>query len=165
MEGEICFDVARKEEQPFVVRTADLAVKVLGTLFNMEAYPEASRVTTTLVRGKVEVAVGDKTQVLQPDQQLAVEAGRFTLKQVVAEDYIGWTNGLFHFTEASLEEIMTKLARWSDVEFFFAKPDLKEAHFSLDIQRYENIATILSKLEKTGRVRFRVSGKTVVIEQ
>ena len=47
------------------------------------------RVTTTLVRGKVEVAVGDKTQVLQPDQQLAVEAGRFTLKQVVAEDYIG----------------------------------------------------------------------------
>ncbi len=114
----------------------------------MEAYPEDSRVTTTLVRGKVEVAVGDKTQVLQPDQQLAVEAGRFTLKQVVAEDYIGWTNGLFHFTEASLEEIMTKLARWYDVEFFFAKPDLKEAHFSLDIQRYENIATILSKLEK-----------------
>jgi len=165
MEGEICFDVARKEEQPFVVRTADLAVKVLGTLFNMEAYPEDSRVTTTLVRGKVEVAVGDKTQVLQPDQQLAVEAGRFTLKQVVAEDYIGWTNGLFHFTEASLEEIMTKLARWYDVEFFFAKPDLKEAHFSLDIQRYENIATILSKLEKTGRARFRVSGKTVVIEQ
>ena len=165
MEGEICFDVARKEEQPFVVRTADLAVKVLGTLFNMEAYPEDSRVTTTLVRGKVEVAVGDKTQVLQPDQQLAVEAGRFTLKQVVAEDYIGWTNGLFHFTEASLEEIMTKLARWYAVEFFFAKPDLKEAHFSLDIQRYENIATILSKLEKTGRARFRVSGKTVVIEQ
>ena len=105
MEGEICFDVARKEEQPFVVRTADLAVKVLGTLFNMEAYPEDSRVTTTLVRGKVEVAVGDKTQVLQPDQQLAVEAGRFTLKQVVAEDYIGWTNGLFHFTEASLEKL------------------------------------------------------------
>lgn len=60
MEGEICFDVARKEEQPFVVRTADLAVKVLGTLFNMEAYPEDSRVTTTLVRGKVEVAVGIK---------------------------------------------------------------------------------------------------------
>ena len=165
MEGEICFDVARKEEQPFVVRTADLAVKVLGTLFNMEAYQEDSRVTNTLVRGKVEVAVGDKTQVLQPDQQLAVEAGRFTLKQVVAEDYIGWTNGLFHFTEASLEEIMTKLARWYDVEFFYAKPDLKEAHFSLDIQRYENIATILSKLEKTGRARFRVSGKTVVIEQ
>ena len=97
----------------------------------MEAYPEDSLVTTTLVRGKVEVAVGDKTQVLQPDQQLAVEAGRFTLKQVVAEDYIGWTNGLFHFTEASLEEIMTKLARWYDVEFFFAKPDLKEAHFFL----------------------------------
>lgn len=165
MEGEICFDVARKEEQPFVVRTADLAVKVLGTLFNMEAYPDDARVTTTLVRGKVEVVAGDKTQVLQPDQQLSVEAGRFTLKQVVAEDYIGWTSGLFHFTEASLEEIMTKLARWYDVEFFFASPALKEAHFSLDIQRYENIATILSKLEKTGRARFQVSGKTVIVGQ
>lgn len=164
MEGEICFDVARKEQQPFVVKTADLVVKVLGTLFNMEAYPDDTRVTTTLVKGKVEVVAGDKTQVLQPDQQLSVEAGRFTLKQVVAEDYIGWTSGLFHFTEASLEEIMTKLARWYDVEFFFVSPDLKNAHFSLDIQRYENIATILSKIEKTGRASFRVNGKTVIIE-
>lgn len=165
MEGRNLFRCSPEGGTAFCRENGCLAVKVLGTLFNMEAYPEDSRVTTTLVRGKVEVAVGDKTQVLQPDQQLSVEAGRFTLKQVVAEDYIGWTNGLFHFTEASLEEIMTKLARWYDVEFFFAKPDLKEAHFSLDIQRYENIATILSKLEKTGRVRFRVSGKTVVIEQ
>lgn len=164
MEGEVCFDVARKEEQPFVVKTAGLEVKVLGTLFNMEAYPEDLRVTTTLVRGKVEVTAGDNIRVLHPDQQLALEAGRFTLKQVVAEDYIGWTSGLFHFTEASLEEIMTKLARWYDVEFFFARPNLREAHFSLDIRRYENIATILLKLEKTGRARFRVSGKTVVIE-
>lgn len=165
MTGEICFDVARNEQCPFVVKTAELEVKVLGTLFNMEAYPEDNRVVTTLVKGKVEVSAGAHTQVLCPNQQLLVNAGEFTLKQVVAEDYIGWTGGLFHFTEASLEEIMTKLARWYDVEFFFTNPVLKEAHFSLDIRRYEKIGAILSKLGKTGRAQFQINGKTVVIEE
>ena len=165
MEGEICFDVARKEEQPFVVRTADLAVKVLGTLFNMEAYPEDSRVTTTLVRGKVEVAVGDKTQVLQPDQQLSVEAGRFTLKQVVAEDYIGWTNGLFHFTEASLEEIMTKLARWYDVEFFFTSEQLKQLKFSGAFKKYNDLHYVLNIIEELTDVQFAVNNRTVIVNR
>lgn len=166
MKGEVCFDVAKNEKQPFIVKTADVEVTVLGTLFNMEAYPEDQRITTTLVRGKVEVNTGMKKQILIPDQQVVVEAdGRIQMKKVNGEGYVSWTNGVFHFTEASLDEIMTRLARWYDVEFFFSSPALKNAHFTLDIQRYEHVSTILSKIEKTGRVRFKVNGKTVVIQE
>lgn len=165
MQGEICFSVARDESQPFIVRSGEVAVKVLGTLFNMEAYAGERQVTTTLVSGKVEVQLGGQVQLLRPDQQLVIEDDRFFLKEVIAADYISWTNGLFHFTEASLEEIMTRLARWYEVEFFFAAPSLKDAHFSLDIRRYDHISSILSKLERTGRARFRVNGKTIIIEE
>lgn len=166
MKGEVCFDVARNEKQPFVVKTADVAVTVLGTLFNLEAYPEDHRTTATLVRGKIGVNSGVERQVITPDRQAIVDAnGRIQVKKVYGEDFVSWTKGVFHFTEASLDEIMTRLARWYDVEFFFSHPALKDAHFTLDIQRYDQVSAILSKIEKTGRVRFRVNGKTVLIEE
>lgn len=166
MKGEVCFEVARNESQPFVVKTREATVTVLGTLFNVEAYPENQQVITTLVRGKVEIGTGQARQILAPDEQAVVEkSGVISVKNVYAADYVNWTNGIFHFTEASLEEIMTKLARWYNMDFFFANPSLKEAHFTLEIQRYDRVATILSKIEKTGRVHFKVNGNTVIIEE
>ncbi len=166
MKGEVCFEVARNESQPFVVKTREATVTVLGTLFNMEAYPENQQVITTLVRGKVEIGTEQARQILAPDEQAVVEkSGVISVKNVYAADYVNWTNGIFHFTEASLEEIMTKLARWYNMDFFFANPSLKEAHFTLEIQRYDRVATILSKIEKTGRVHFKVNGNTVIIEE
>lgn len=166
MEGEVCFEVARNEKQPFVVKTGKVAVTVLGTLFNMEAYPEERQVITTLVRGKVEVSVETEKRILTPDHQAIVgENGKIRVKEVYAEDYASWITGVFHFEEASLEEIMIKLARWYNVEVSYSKDTLKEAHFTLNIQRYEHISTILSKIEKTGRVKFRTSGHRVIVEE
>ena len=163
---EEAFSEPRNESQPFVVKTREATVTVLGTLFNMEAYPENQQVITTLVRGKVEIGTGQARQILAPDEQAVVEkSGVISVKNVYAADYVNWTNGIFHFTEASLEEIMTKLARWYNMDFFFANPSLKEAHFTLEIQRYDRVATILSKIEKTGRVHFKVNGNTVIIEE
>lgn len=86
------------------------------------------------------------------------------MRKVVAEEYIGWTRGEFRFTRTRLEEVMTRLARWYDVEVFFAVPDLKNARFTLNLERYDNINKILSKIEKTGRVHFRIQGQCIIVE-
>ena len=129
MQGEICFQVARDEQKPFVVKTGETAVTVLGTLFNVEAYPENGQVVTTLVEGKVRVEHQGDQYTLIPNRQAIVEQEVLTVKEVVARDYVSWVNGYFHFTEASLGEIMVKLARWYDVEFFFVRPELENVHF------------------------------------
>ena len=166
MEGEVCFQVAKNEAQPFIVRTGGMAVKVLGTVFNVDAYPDNGRIATTLVEGKVEIQAGDEKQTLLPDQQAILEKGKgIEVKKVYAEDYISWIGGVFHFTEASLEEIMQKLSRWYNFEFFFANADVKDAHFTLNIRRYENVSDILSKIEKTGRAHFNINGRTVVVSE
>lgn len=166
MEGEVCFQVAKNEAQPFIVRTGGMAVKVLGTVFNVDAYPDNGRIATTLVEGKVEIQAGDEKQTLLPDQQAVLEKGKgIEVKKVYAEDYISWIGGVFHFTEASLEEIMQKLSRWYNFEFFFANADVKDAHFTLNIRRYENVSDILSKIEKTGRAHFNINGRTVVVSE
>ncbi len=166
MEGEVCFQVAKNEAQPFIVRTGGMAVKVLGTVFNVDAYPDNGRIATTLVEGKVEIQAEDEKQTLLPDQQAVLEKGKgIEVKKVYAEDYISWIGGVFHFTEASLEEIMQKLSRWYNFEFFFANADVKDAHFTLNIRRYENVSDILSKIEKTGRAHFNINGRTVVASE
>ena len=122
MKGEACFEVAKKEKQPFVVKVDEIEVLVTGTLFNVEAYPETKEVNMTLVEGRVEVKTEEHRQLLSPDEQALVDKqeGQIRVRKVVAEEYIGWTRGEFRFTRTRLEEVMTRLARWYDVEVFFA---------------------------------------------
>ncbi len=164
MDGEVCFDVARREYQPFIVTTGDVSVKVLGTLFNMEAY-QGEPIITTLVRGKVEVSNGKTKRIIVPNQQAIIAPGRFDVKQVYADDFVEWTTGVFNFTNTPLNVIMDRLARWYDIEVIYATPSAKNAKFSLEIKRPDNIASVLSKIEKTGRVRFSIEGKTVTVTE
>lgn len=165
MEGEVCFLVAKNERQPFIVKTKGISVEVLGTFFNVEAYPEVQTITTTLVEGRVNVSDGQRHYVLSPNQQVVAGNGEFVVRDVDATEVVCWIEGVCYFSEASLENIMDKLARWYDVEVFFASESAKNAHFSLEIERYDNIAAVLSKIEKTGRVKFKINGRTITVEE
>ncbi len=165
MEGEVCFLVTRNERQPFIVKTKGVSVKVLGTFFNVEAYPGDQAITTTLVEGRVNVSDGQRHYIMSPNQQVVAGDGQFVVRDVDATEVVCWIEGVCYFSEASLENIMDKLARWYDVEVFFASESAKEAHFSLEIERYDNIATVLSKIEKTGRVKFKINGRIITVEE
>ncbi len=165
MEGEVCFKVAKNERQPFIVKTQGISVEVLGTFFNVEAYPTDEVITTTLVEGRVNVSNGKQEYVMSPNQQVIADGGQLVVREVDAAEVVRWIEGVCYFSETSLEDIMDKLARWYDVEIFFANASAKEAHFSLEIERYDNIAAVLSKIEKTGRVKFKINGQTVIVEE
>ncbi len=76
LEGEGYFDVARNEQKPFLVQTSTIAIKVLGTAFNVKAYPEESIVETTVERGKVQLleplTTSQGTTILQANQKAVV---------------------------------------------------------------------------------------------
>ena len=163
MSGEVCFDVTKRVNQPFVVKTGNVSVRVLGTYFNIEAY-EGEPVTTTLARGKVEVSDGNNKKVILPNQQAIISAGKFDLKQVYAEDYVSWVEGVFNFHNTRLDDIMQKLARWYDVDVTFETPSSKNARITFEIKRPENIASILHTIEQTGRVKFEIKGKKVIVK-
>ena len=88
MKGEACFEVAKKEKQPFVVKVDEIEVLVTGTLFNVEAYPETKEVKMTLVEGRVEVKTEEHRQLLSPDVQARVDKqeGQIRVRTVVAEE-------------------------------------------------------------------------------
>lgn len=75
LEGEAYFDIAHDASRPFRVRSGAMEIKVLGTAFNVKAYPEDSNIETSLIRGAVEVRLDgrpDDVYKLRPHEKLVV---------------------------------------------------------------------------------------------
>lgn len=114
--GEGYFDVQNKADRPFVVKTRTLQVEVVGTRFNLSAYPEAEKITTTLEEGSVRVSLSSGEQVtylLKPDEQLIYlpETGEIRQKKVTAPYYSNWRKGGLLFTNTAFKEILRTLER------------------------------------------------------
>ena len=151
MQGEACFEVAARESQPFMVRTGEVTLRVLGTLFNVEAYP-GEPVIATLVNGSLQLSAGTREQLLRPGQQASVRDGEVRVAEVRAEESVEWTRGFFTFTEAPLETIMRRLARWYDVEVRFADDAVRGATFTGSMERYRPASYIVRLLNETNTV-------------
>lgn len=160
--GEAYFEVS-KSGQPFVVHTRGMQIEVLGTVFNVSAYP-GEEYRTTLVSGSVKVkAEGGEPLVLKPSQQAlwVPGGGEMQVRTVDTAFYTSWVKGKINFKDRRLEDIMKTLARWYDFEVAYADESLKEKRFGCYVNRYEEIAPFLGLLEATGNLRAGIQGKTI----
>ena len=166
LRGEAFFVVTKDASRPFVVNANDkMSVEVLGTQFNLQAYPDDAFVETTLNEGAVRVFNGKQGVRLRPDEQAVYDEGKFTVRKVDASSYSAWKEGRFMLLNHSLENIMTRLARWYNIDIFWENPEVKEYHFSGELARYEDFTEILRMLELATRVHFEVKDRTVFVRK
>ena len=165
--GEGFFEVTKDNERPFIVKTEDVDVSVLGTSFNVNAYPDEKMVATTLVEGKVRVGYGTQKYDLDPGMRLVYdrENGTADVRVVDTELYTSWKDGYYYFKQESLEKIMDVLARWYNLNVFFQNSELKSMEFGGRLRRYENISYLLEKMEGTQDVKFVINGNTIIIKR
>lgn len=152
MTGEVYFEVAKDELKHFFVQTKTDRIEVKGTHFNINAYGE---VKTTLLEGAVQIG----QTMLQPGKQY--RNGVITDPDL--EEVMAWKNGMFRYDGADLKEIMGQIERWYDVEIQF-EGDISKLHFTGGIERSENVAVLLKKLELTGGVEFTIKEKTIIVQ-
>ena len=165
--GEGFFEVTKDEVRPFVVKTGEVDVRVLGTSFNVNAYPDERVVATTLGEGKVRVGCGSKKFDLDPGMQLVYDRENKTanVRAVDTELYTSWKDGYYYFKQEPLEEIMDVLAKWYNLNVFFQNPELKKMEFGGRLKRYEDISYLLEKMEETQDVQFIIHGNTIIIKR
>lgn len=166
LKGEAYFEVQHDTARPFRVDVYhDAMVEVLGTEFNINAYPENKKIFTTLVQGCVRVADtrSDSVVMLKPNQQAVLAGGEITVREVDPEEYITWINGRFYFERMPLEEILLQLERWYDLQVFWTNESLKSYEFTGAVWRDNSIRQTLDMIEKTTDVHFSVSGRTVTV--
>lgn len=165
LEGEAYFEVAKDKARPFLVKTNRQTVKVYGTSFNIEAYPENNYQYTTLARGSVGVYHDNREYKLIPGQQAQVSTDNATVKvmAVNVESICAWHLGKLSMENEPLEKILTRLSRWYDVDFTYTDSSLKSLHFTGDLERYSDFSDILKLIQLTTSVDFIIEGRKVKV--
>lgn len=164
--GEAYFQVTSSTEHPFIVKTENMDIRVTGTEFNVKAYKEDNLVQTTLVRGKVTVAVGEGKQEIRellPSQQAELNTtdNNLSVRTVDVNSVIAWKNGQFVFKDNKLEEIMSTLSRWYDFKVIYQNDEVRDLIFAGKLNRLENIDSMLEIIESTDKVQVDIKDKTI----
>jgi len=163
LKGEGYFEVAKDKSHPFIVKTAQQSVEVLGTHFNINAYADEPAVKTTLAEGRVKVtAANGKVQLLSPGQQSLLKQGELSWITVNVDDELAWTKGSFHFSDQNIESIMRQLSRWYDIDVQY-EPNVDYGGLHGRLSRNKNLSQVLSGLEATQSVHFKVEGRRITV--
>jgi ferric-dicitrate binding protein FerR (iron transport regulator) len=192
LEGEGFFEVEESKSKPFLVRTKDITVRVLGTKFNLKSYDDEKIIETTLISGKVEIfANKDEKQreqkkiVLEPNQQALFykESDDISLSQLQSRpaeseeisvspveikskvdivEIIAWKDNRLVFKNEKFNELATKLERWYDVKIEIKDEELKHILFTGTFQK-ESIEQALSALKLIIPFRYEMKMNQIVI--
>ncbi len=147
VEGEVFINVTKDENRPFIVRTSKMNLQVLGTTFNLSAYPNEDINTVALIEGSVQVEMNSHNKViLKPNQLLtAYDREKYTVSDVDVSTYIAWKDGIYKFNGAPLSVIFKKLSDFYGEEII-CNFDLKNIKCSGSLDLKNNIKTVLENL-------------------
>lgn len=165
--GEAYFEVVKNAAKPFVVKTREMKVEVLGTSFNVNAYEDSKNTVTTLVEGKVKLSqTSNQTeqQILNPNEQAVMDnlSGKIVLNNVDVSNYISWKDGQLVFYDMPLEDIMTQLTRWYSAKVFYMNPEIKNIRFSGSLDKYDEIEKFIDIIEATQKVNVKINDNTIL---
>ena len=163
LDGEGYFKVAKNAEVPFFVKTNDVQVQVVGTVFNVRAYDDDNYVMVSLLEGRVNLsASANSVMKLFPNEQALYNknTGRMEKLKTKACD---WLDGGLTFENASFADIAHRLERKFQVKISIESERLKAEHFSGSFDSNQNIYDILHEINVEKQYTWKVSGDTIFI--
>ncbi len=124
LEGEAFFEVAPNKDKPFIVKSQNLLTKVLGTSFNIRAYPLDKKVSIAVRTGKVSVETSKISKqntvslLLHPSEMVTYNIidNTTNVSDFDPQKEFDWSKGILHFDNASMNEFVSRLERWFDVD-------------------------------------------------
>lgn len=160
--GEGHFAVAKNSAQPFVVDIHKMQIKVFGTTFNVEAYPDDLTYTIALVEGSIQLQqksdnVTSELMDMKPNQVAIYEQAKNTLVCKTENDiskYSAWTEGKIVFSNDPVNTVTQKLGNWFNVDIVIADEKLEKYRFTgtfID----EPLEQILNILNLTSHMQYQ----------
>lgn len=164
--GEAFFEVVKDAKKPFTVQTTALEITVLGTKFNISAYPEDKTIQTVLEEGSVAIRKinrtnRDKEIILKPNQLASYDktTKRSEIKNVNTEFYTSWTNGLLTFENRDLNRVVKAIERYYDIRIQFEDPLMGSVKISGKLDLTQGKGEVFEYLEKVSSTTFIQTGE------
>lgn len=174
LEGEAYFEVAQNKDLPFYVHTRELDIHVLGTKFNISAYPSDAKIETFLLEGKLAISEQFKLSflknetILAPSQKASYNKDEKTIDVSEERDIqfaIAWTEGWFNFKQQSLDEVLHKLQRYYDVKFEYQVKSNKIDLITGKLDLKESIEKVMIALADVAKIQYRIDHDKIYIRK
>jgi transmembrane sensor len=165
LKGEAFFDVRKKQEQNFVVRTENFSIQVKGTRFNVQAY-ETQDENATLEEGEIELTVKGEQQAyaMAPGDQITIKKAqqKVVFKKVDPTDFSAWKEDKLVFDNALLEDIILKLENRYHIDIVIEDAIAQRERLTMTIEQ-EPIEEILEMIQLSSRLNYRKENEQIII--
>jgi ferric-dicitrate binding protein FerR (iron transport regulator) len=167
LNGEAFFEVAHNKDQPFIVKSNDLEIEVLGTRFNVSSYASGNQISTTLVEGSVKINNSQDSiaeLILKPSYQAAFNKKTEKLEafKVNTSDFTAWMDNKILFRNEAFKELILKIERGYNVNIINQIPELETERFTGEFDN-ENIEDIIKTFSSRLDFRYKIENKTITI--
>ena len=161
--GEAFFEVTPNPAKPFIVKTSEVNVKVLGTAFDLQAYPGTNKVCATLVHGKIvlereTLGISKQLTELKPSDRAVFKTDEKVINISAEEDldkFIAWKDGKLVFFNDPIENVAEKLGNWYNVTVKINNNELKKYRFTATFTD-EPIEQVLDLLSKSSPIKYQI---------
>lgn len=161
--GEAYFEITKHPGSRFEVLAKGTKVTVLGTKFNVKAYADEQSTRITLVEGSVRFAAGRDSSLLKPGEQAIAGDNQFRIAPADMEAVLAWRNGMFHFDDQPLADIMREIGRWYDVEVKYYG-NTASRRFTGIMRRSGSIDDVLKFMQLAG-ISSVIENRTIIMKQ
>lgn len=172
LDGEAYFEVTHNSEKPFLVNAGEIALKVLGTRFDLSAYSSDKEIVTVLLEGSV--ALKDNSSfglsrndvILEPGQKASFTRSNKVIsieEESDTEFFIAWTQGWFLFSKENLDIVFNKLERYYNVKFIYDKSFLSNDLISGKLDLKDSIEEVLINLSELSKLTYRIENENIYI--
>ncbi len=157
LQGEANFEVIANAENPFIVQIAGSAIKVLGTQFNLNAYPDAPYIEVILVEGSLEfiALTGSQPVEMHPGERLIFREKQIFIENTDVLKYTSWTQGKLIFRGDPMSEVVRRISRWFNVEVVIVDSELDQYFFRGTFED-DSLEEVMRLIQMTSPIRYRI---------
>jgi len=168
LQGEAWFDVKHNSKKPFVVHTHENDITVLGTAFNICAYPDENIFKTTLERGKITVSHNNEKAVELGVNQTYIFIKDINKQEIVEtnniETYSAWKDGVLVFQNQKFDCILRKLERSHNVIFNIKNTEVENCKYTGTFSAKADIVSILDIMKLPTHFKYEILADTIIVK-
>ncbi|MBP1615908.1 MAG: iron dicitrate transport regulator FecR [Bacteroidetes bacterium] len=164
--GEAFFEVAKNRKKPFIIHTRNIQTTVLGTSFNVKAYPQLNEDVISVRNGRVEISENKKRLgVLTANHQLNYNNYDHTVMIANAnwQDAAGWTKGRLVLNRAGMEELKLRLLQQFGVKTIIEQDALKGKYISGAFGTESTLTEVMNTICAIHNIHYQINGSKITI--
>ncbi|MDO5977306.1 FecR family protein [Flavivirga spongiicola] len=172
IEGEGIFEVAHDKNHPFIVKTSNHEIEVLGTVFNVSNYADDNAVNTVLQSGSVQISFKNNS-FFNSKKSIKITPGTIAIynkankslntNEEDIEKYFSWREGIFIFKNDPLHIIMKKIARYYNIEIVINDASLANETFSGHLDVKDHVENVITTIKETTEFQYHIDDNKITI--